>query len=246
MAGLVKDLETIGDGRGERRQRKVRERPVLPSARAAVGGLLLAVAAIGTFVTWQLAAGPPDRSYVVAQRAIRPGEQLAAEHIRLVPIDLPGPTAGQALSSIDAVVGRAALGPIGEGELVQTSQLSQAGSTPSSVEVSFALPRDRALDGRLRAGEPVDLYVTYGDHTTLVAEQVQVVALGDVGGGSMSSPGEVTVTLAWAPGEVARAELVHAVRAGDVTLMRSTGTSSGDDQVPADEVFQPSAPAAGS
>jgi hypothetical protein len=53
-----------------------------------------------------------------------------------------------------------------------------------------------------------------------VAERVQVVTLTD-GGASFASGAELTVTLAL-PDGTARAELIQAVRAGEVTLVRST------------------------
>jgi Flp pilus assembly protein CpaB len=197
------------------------ERPHrLPGGRAVVGGLLVALAGVGTLVAWQQASGTPDARYAVATRALRPGEALAAGDVRLVPVDLPRGVAGGAFRDADAVAGRVALGPIDEGELVQAGALSEPGSGVPTAEVSFALARDRALDGRLASGDLVDVFVTVDAGTSLVAERVQVVTVTD-GGASFATGAELTVTLALTDPAV-RDDLIQAVRAGEVTLVRAT------------------------
>jgi hypothetical protein len=113
------------------------------------------------------------------------------------------------------------LGPVGAGELVQATQLSDAAAAKALVEVSFALPRDRALDGRLRSGDRVDVFVTYDDYTAAVVDGAEVVTVADDAGSALGPAGDVTVTLALEAAS-RRAQLVHAVRAGEVTLVRST------------------------
>ena len=58
--------------------------PGIPGARAVVGGLLVALAGVGTFVSWQRASGPPDRSFAVADRDLAPGERVTDEAVRFV------------------------------------------------------------------------------------------------------------------------------------------------------------------
>jgi Flp pilus assembly protein CpaB len=239
-AGLDVDDGALGHrvGLGAAR-RRIAGRPVLPSGRALVGGLLLAVSGVVTFAAWQQASGVPDRSYVVAERSLAPGERLTADDLALVRLDLPGRVAGGAFGDVDAVVGRVTLGPVGAGELVQTAQVSAEASPTPLVEVSFALPRDRALDGRLRSGDRVDVFVTYDDYTAAVVDGAAVVSVGDASGAALGPAGEVTVTLALeAAGR--RAQLVHAVRVGEVTLVRSTQAV---ERAPAaGEVRTPSSP----
>jgi Flp pilus assembly protein CpaB len=219
-------------------RRQVAPRPVLPSGRAVVGGLLLAVAVVGTFTAWQRAAGGPDTSYAVARRPLQPGEQVTADHVRLVPAELDSGSADRAFRTSDAVVGRVALGPIGEGELIQRSLLGDAASTTPLIEVSFALPRDRAVDGRLRSGDRVDVFVTYDDHTAEVVQGAQVIGIGGSEGASLAGDLDLTVTLGLEDG-ARRAELVHAVRAGDVTLARSTQSGETTDR---GDVYRPDGP----
>jgi Flp pilus assembly protein CpaB len=193
----------------------------LPTSRALVGGLLVALAGVGTLVAWQRAAGSPEHEYAVASRPILPGETLSAEDVRLVPIDLPAGVAGAAFTDAGSVAERVALGPIGEGELVQLSELSDPGVAEAVAEVSLALDRDRAVDGRLRSGDVVDVFATYDDRTEAVVERVRVVGVSDAGGASFTSGAQVTVTLALTDAS-RRAPVIHAARAGEVTLVRST------------------------
>jgi Flp pilus assembly protein CpaB len=208
-------------GLGLAARRRIGGRPLLPNARALIGGLLLAVSGVVTFAAWQQASGVPDHSYVVAERSLAPGERLTADDLATVRLDLPRRLAGGAFDEVDAVVDRVTLGPVGAGELVQVAQVSDEASTGPLVEVSFALPRDRALDGRLRGGDRVDVFVTYDDYTAAVVDGAEVVALADDSGSALGPAGDVTVTLAL-EGVSRRAQLVHAVRVGEVTLVRST------------------------
>jgi hypothetical protein len=207
-------------GGGPPPQRRIERPRRLPGGRAVVGGLLVALAGVGTLVAWQEASGTPDRRYAVASRAVRPGEELAAGDVRLVPVDLPDGVAGAAFGDPADVAGRVALGPIAEGELVQAGALSDPGAGVPTAEVSFALARDRVVDGRLSSGDLVDVFVTTDAGTTAVAERLQVVTVTD-GGASLASGAELTVTLALTdPGS--RGEVIQAVRSGEVTLVRST------------------------
>jgi hypothetical protein len=206
-----------------------------------VGGLLVALAGLGTLVAWRQAAGAPDQAWAVAARAVAPGEVVGPDDVRLVPIDLPGPVAGAAFVSGDEVAGRVALGPIGEGELLQIGQLSDVGAAVPTAEVAFALERDRAVDGRLRSGDLVDVFVTTDTGTAAVAEGVEVVTVTDGGDGAFAAGAELTVTLALTdPGD--RVDLVQAVRAGEVTLVRSTHLTREATPAPASD---PASPAAG-
>jgi Flp pilus assembly protein CpaB len=225
----------MGDGTsaalGQSPGRRVLDRPALPSARAVVGALLVTLSSVITFVAWQRASAGADRSYLVARRPVVPGERLGPGDLRSLPLELPAGLAASAFRDVDGLVGRVALAPIGEGELIQASQVSQEGSAPPMVMVAFALPRDRAVDGRLRSGDLVDVFVTYPDQTTAVATGVPVVALGESGGG-LTGGGDLTVTLAL-DARQPRAELIHAVRAGEVTLVRSTGAGPPEGGAPA-------------
>jgi hypothetical protein len=201
-------------------RRAIDRRTGLPGGRAIVGGLLVAVAGVCTFVAWRQASGTADRSYAVAARPIHPGESLTAADVHLEPIELPAGLAASAFADASGVEGRVALGPIGEGELVQLGQVSDPGSPGSAAELSFSIAPDRAVDGRLRSGDLVDVFVTRDGATTAVAEGVQIVEAVEHDG-SFGSDGELTITVTIADPAL-RGPLIHAVREGEVTLVRST------------------------
>jgi Flp pilus assembly protein CpaB len=207
-------------------RRIVDRRTALPGARAIVGGLLVAIAGASTFLAWQQASGAADTSYAVAARPIRPGQSLTDADVRFEPLDLPTGLAAAAFSDASALEGRVALGPIGDGELVQLGQVSDPGRASPGAELSFSIARDRAVDGRLRSGDLVDVFVTGDAGTTAVAEAVQVVDATADDDGSFGPTGELTVTVTVADPAL-REPLIQAVRQGEVTLVRSTHMSGG-------------------
>ncbi len=205
-------------------RRTIDRRVGLPGARAIVGGLLVAVAGVSTFAAWQQATGSADESYAVAARPILPGESLTADDVRFEPIDLPARLSVAAFTDASGIEGRVALGPIGDGELVQLGQVSDPGHAGATAELSFSIARDRAVDGRLRSGDLVDVFVTEDGGTTAVAEGVQIVDVAAHDGASFATTGDVTITVTIADPSL-REPLIQAVREGEVTLVRSTHMS---------------------
>jgi SAF domain len=220
-AGNGVDAPAQGGGR----RRTIDRRMGLPGARAIVGGLLVAIAGVCTFVAWQQAPGTADRSYAVAAGPIHPGESLTADDVRFEPIDLPAGLSGAAFTDARTIEGRVALGPIGDGELVQMGQVSDPAQSSPAAELSFSIARDRAVDGRLRSGDLVDVFVTDDGGTTAVAEGVQIVDAAAHDGGSFGGTGELTITVMIADPRL-REPLIDAVRQGEVTLVRSTHLSA--------------------
>ena len=207
-------------------RRIVDRRMGLPGARAIVGGLLVAVAGVCTFAAWQQASGGDGGPYAVAARPILPGQSLTADDIRFEPIDLPAGLSAVAFTDASGIEGRVALGPIGDGELVQLGQVSDPGQSSPAAELSFSVARDRAVDGRLRSGDLVDVFVTDDGGTAAVAEGVQIVDAAAHDGGSFGTSGELTITVTIADPAL-REPLIQAVRQGELTLVRSTHMSSG-------------------
>jgi Flp pilus assembly protein CpaB len=237
--------------RGAPARRTVPRPPGLPGSRAIVGGLLVALAGVGTLTAWQKAGGTPDHAYAVAARQLLPGEPITADAVRFQPIDLPGGVAAVAFDDAAALEGRVTVAPVGEGELLQLGSVSDQGPPEPAAEVSLALDRWRAVDGRVRAGDTVDVYATGDGGTRAVGVGVRVISVTD-GGGSFSGGTELTVTLA-VPEADQRVAVVEAAAGGDVTLVRTThvarrSTPSGvgrpDPGPPAPTTTEPAAPAA--
>ena len=144
---------------------------------------------------------------------------LEPSDLRTVDGELPGDAA--AFDQVATLVGRVALGPIGEGEIVQAASVTDGPATAGVHEVAVTLPRRQIAVGRLKEGERVDVFVTYDDRTSSVVRGAQVVQIGAEDDGSLTSDREISLVVAVPSGE-AVAALVHALRTGDVTVVRST------------------------
>jgi Flp pilus assembly protein CpaB len=212
----------------ERSPHIIRRRRGLPGSRAVVGGLLIALAAIGVFVAYADATRGPSDPVVVARRAIRIGDVLEAADLRVATADLPTGATGS-FDDVASLVGRVALGPIAAGELVQSGSVTDDRATSAAHEVALLLPREQVAVGHLKQGERVDVFVTRDARTTSVVRGAQVVQIGSEGDGSLTSEREVSIVVAAPSGEAAAA-LVHALRTGDVTVVRSTFAAVDDGE----------------
>jgi len=199
-------------------------------ARAIVGGLLVAVAGVGAFVL----AAPSDHSraeYVVASRAIDPGERIEASDLTVAAIELPPELATHAFTDASALVGTVVLGPMTPGELIQAGAIANAALSP--FEVAVSLDGDRALDGRLTPGEHVAVLATYGSgpdaETLTVASSALIERVSKPTGLAVGTADIVTLGL---PAEADAQAVVHAARAGELTLVRTDAATPGASYQP--------------
>lgn len=209
----------------------LRRRRPLPSGRALTGALLLAVAVVAIVAAYADATAGPTHAYVVAGRDLDAGARLRRADLSLVSAELPARLRRQAFTDPAALVGSRLLGPVAEGELLQAASLVTGGGPGRAHELSFPVERAHALAGRLTRGEQVDVLATYGtgiDALTVVVVRGGLVV--HVGGDERGLGGDDTVVLTLA---LDRAEdvaaLAHAVQAGQLTVVRSPGSSSGPD-----------------
>ena len=205
---------------------EITRRRALPGGRAVLGGVLMAVAVVGVFVAYDRAGRPPDDSIVVAAHAIRLGEVLDATDLRTVHGELPGGAA--AFAEVDGLVGHVALGPIGEGEIIQAASVTEDASQDAAHEVAITLPGRQIAVGRLKPGDRVDVFVTRDERTTSVVRGARVVQIDAEDSGSLTSDREISIVVA-VPDGATVAALVHALRTGDVTVVRSTFASASSD-----------------
>lgn len=199
--------------------RRVERRVGLPSGRAVIGGLLMALAAIGTFLAYAGATADDSIDVLIATRDLRRGELLTADDVELVPVDLPGGVRGL-FGAADAAVGRQMVAPVDAGEFLLASATVTPTDGEETLEVAVALPGTRAA-GRLRAGDRVDVFSTWsGEVTELIAVDARVL---EVRGGESALGGGDTVVVRLAVADFAQVEaLVHAQAAGDLTMIRAT------------------------
>jgi SAF domain len=214
-----------GEGRSSAMAGTVGKRNAGVPGRAAIGGLLVALAAIGAYVlAMPNHAAPP--AYVVVTHEVAPGSHLDDSDLATVPIDLPPDVAAASFTDPSALRGAIALAPIGPGELVQAGAVGRSPLTP--FEMSLSLDGDRALDGRLVAGERVAVMATYGtgaDAVTLtVASSALVERISKPTGLAIGTEDVVTLGL---PIETDMQAVVHAARAGELTLVRTDSATSG-------------------
>lgn len=206
--------------------RPVRPRRGLPGSRAVVGGLLVALAAVGTVAAATGAGRGPDTQALVAARDLAPGSVLGPADVELVVIDLPHHLRGRTFTSPDQVQGAVTVGPLAAGELVQAGGVADgvAGAVPT---FSLSLPAAAANGGHLRAGDTVQVLATYGTDTAattrLLAPEARVVAV-DRGDDTLGVADEVALILA-VPSPEERSRVINATTSGTVTLVRTTGAA---------------------
>ena len=126
-------------------------------------------------------------------------------------------------------MGRVALGPIGEGEIVQAASITDEPTRAAVHEVAVTLPGRQIAVGRLKPGERVDLFVTNDERTASVVNGAQVVQIGVEDSESLTSDREIALVIAVPSGE-AVAAVVHALRTGEVTVVRSTFADASSDE----------------
>jgi hypothetical protein len=209
----------------------VGQRTARPPTRAVVGGLLVAVAAVGAFVLATPADGP-SAEYVIAAHALDPGARIEADDLTVAAVDLPPDLATLAFTDASALIGAVSLGPVAAGQLVQEGDVGRAPLSP--FEVSLALEGDRALDGRLVPGELVAVLATYGSgadaETLTVASTALVERVSKPTGLAVGTADVVTLGL---PVESDAQAVVHAARAGELTLVRTDSATAGASYQPA-------------
>lgn len=156
--------------------RIIRPRRAWPGSRATVGGLLVAIAAVGLFSAFQSASSEPETRYVVARADIGPGTVLAAEHLATQPMELPDSLSSRvfALGEEGELLGAVTTQAIGAGELVQISDVraGNGAATVAAFEASFSVDAARAVDGTIRAGETIDIIATLGTGQTAPTQLV--------------------------------------------------------------------------
>lgn len=229
------DTEPAADGS----RRILRSRP-LPGGRALLGGVLVGAALVGAVGLARSASTPPVEPVVVAAADIAPGEPLGPHNLSVRELAMPAEVLPGTYADPDALLGTVARGYLEPGELLQPgsvveSTALQRAAAPA-MEVSLRIDADRAVEGRLEAGDRVDVLATYGNGldavTLVVLADAPVLSVSRADGGVTSSRAVVlTLALEQRPETVA---LAHAVDNAEVTVVRTTtaDTSGAHVEVP--------------
>ncbi|MDP8987362.1 MAG: hypothetical protein M3N11_03340 [Actinomycetota bacterium] len=199
----------------------------LPGGRAVVGGFLVAASAVGIFGAYTAASSAPDTSYVVVDVDVPAGERLAADHLSLVPLELPDAQREVAFTDLDLLDGATALGSMTAGQLVQTGDVAKPAGGPRRAQISLAVDPGNALGGDpnlLGDGDRVAVIATYtagGTATTSTVSRDAMVVRVLGGDDRVGGAGGLTVVLAVPPEDLE--PIARASAAGVVSLARTTG-----------------------
>jgi Flp pilus assembly protein CpaB len=191
-----------------------------------VGGLLVAVAAVGTFAAVTGAGQGPTTRRVVAARDIAPGSLVTEADLELVAVDVPSRLAGRTFTDPAQVAGAVAVGPVSEGELLQAGALAE-GDDALVPTFSISVPRAAANGGDLQRGDRVQVFANYGSDTAatlqLLAPNAEVIAI-EAGDDAVGSSGQVQLVLAITSPEE-RSKVLNATVSGEIALVRITGAA---------------------
>jgi Flp pilus assembly protein CpaB len=203
-----------------------------------LGGLLVAVAGVGTFAAYTNAGQEPTQPVVVVRRDLHAGERLHPDDLRVDHVTLTYDTTARVLTDLDELTGAVLLAPLDAGEIVQRSAVlldAQAdGAAHEGHELTLPVDRDRALNGEISRGELVDVLATYGTgesaYTSVVTRRARVIATSATSNGLGSDERIVLTLVLDSPDEVLAA--THASIVGVVTVVRATRASddSGSDR----------------
>jgi hypothetical protein len=221
---------TSGNGSATVPAKRVHRRTGLPGTRAVVGALLMAAAAVGVYLAHLEATQEPTTRFVVAGRDLDPGAVLTPGDLALEVLELPAATAARAFRSLEDLDGHVALAPVGAGEVIWATAVTATERVEAAHEVALVLPRAHVAVARLQRGDRVDVFATTGSRTASIVRGALVVSATGGQGGAIAQEREVEVVVAVPSGE-AVAALVHALRTGDVTIVRSTFAEAGTDEV---------------
>ena len=229
---------------GGRRRILDGRRDRLPGSRAVVGGLVVATALVGLYVTAARRSSTAD-AYVVARRALPAGAELKASDLATARMDLAGAQRARAFTVTDALIGAVTVAPFAPGELVQASAIVRAGSPRSSREISLSVDR-ASLGFTLAAGDLVDVISTYGTggeaYTTMVLRGARVLALDRGRSGLSDGPSTLTVGV---DSETDALALAHAGTLGKISVVRSGAAAPAERTASGATTYRPGSGAEG-
>lgn len=207
-------------------ERVVKPRRGLPGSRAVVGGLLVAVAAVGVFAAWEGAGKRPATRYLVASRTIAAGSVLDRADLTTAAMNLPDTVAGRSFSNAATLEHAVTLGPLEPGELVQSGNVLPGRGAKRRPELSFGIDAERAVAGTLRPGDRIDILVTYGTGagsvTQVVSTDSTVLSVDGGNRNGLSDSRRQVLSVALASSDDILG-MTNAARAGELTVARASG-----------------------
>ena len=203
----------------------------MPSRRAIVGGLLIAVAATLAFVGATSHGGASHTTVVVARHPLGIGQTIGADDLGTMSVTLDRALADHGFTTASALIGATALAPVGEGELVQRSSVRAAGSSGSGpARFSFPIDRERALDGQLRPGDTVEVLGTYGSgidsRTEILARGATIDQIDESKSSSVTGGSRLILTASFLTSDELL-DVAHAAQVAAITLVHAPPGAAG-------------------
>lgn len=216
-----------GPGRRSRRDRLIGGSTPLPGRRAMLGALLITGAAVLAFLAVSGGDDRPAERFVVASRDLDAGTLLTDDDLALVALDLPSGQAASALRDPGALRDAVLRGPVAAGALITDTVVGRDAAARSDGdssryrEVSFAVPRARALSGHLASGDRIDVLATIDDHTEVLVQRALLLTSSDGSDSALVVSDDVVLTVALDdPGDALA--VAHGAAVGELTVLRST------------------------
>lgn len=200
----------------------------LPGGRALLGAALCTTAVALTGVAYASSNDQPTIEVLIADRPVEVGQTLAAEDVRPIRVAKSAALFRNTVLSVRDIPGTVALGPIGQGELIQRSSLLRKEGGVRSREVSIAVESSSAAGGRIRSSDRVTIVATATangeEQTEVIASNVLVLHV-DHGTGGMAGGNRPLVVTLSVESETDPIRIVHAHATGKIALVRTTGVA---------------------
>jgi Flp pilus assembly protein CpaB len=186
-------VATLNSARALRRPRRADPRALI--------GVFLTVAALAASVAFWVGASDA-RPVVVATRDLPAGSTLRHSDLTLAYVRMDDALYAAALSSdmLSSLVGRQLGEPVHAQQVLARAQVAdRVGLSPNQVAITIPARPDNAVDGRLRPGDTVQVFVTVVDkarneaHTRVVLDKAQIYQVGreqSIGSSSVTSDSE--------------------------------------------------------
>ncbi len=222
-------------------------RPRRADPRAIVGVFLSLAALAGSVAFW--VSTTDARPILIALHDLPAGATLSAADLGIAYIRADDAVYRAALSGdmLDSLVGRQLGEPVHAQQVLARAQLAdQFGLAPNQVAITIPAKPDTAVDGRLRAGDAVQILVTVADksrneaHSREVLDRAQVYEVGRDVSLTSSTPTGASETAASARGTIASVtlavtveqarQLAEARRTGDLDILLLPPSASAPGQ----------------
>lgn len=168
-----------------------------PSARAALGAALVAIAAGGVLAARGAADSSPDTSYLVVTSPVAAGEPIASSDLGAVALDLPSDLSAIPADQAARWAGRTARHSLRPMDLLRPDDLADPGAftSPEAVRVAVEVPRGRVPLEDLHDSNTADLLATSEEVGTTILAAAVPVRLGSEDERGIGTSDRVTLTV---------------------------------------------------